>query len=343
MLQLQLPLPDFRVLQPNDRTWLEQAGIQQDLAAGEQLIQEGVPADSLYIVLAGRLMVSISHSQSEAEQEMARCGAGEIVGEFSLLDDRPPSASLTALEPSAVLAIPKRSLQTKLELDADFAARFYQEIAITLSVRLRSLSKLLAQSQIVPGQALRKVLFVFAILNDNDVDWMTTRGRREQSAAGTVLIQQGQPVDAIYMVLKGNLAVTFTTEVNGQPVEKEIARRASGEMVGEMSFVETGVASASIRCAENSLLLAIPQDLLWEKLGRDRGFATRFYQAMAIALVDRLREGLVQRGFGQRAYNQDEMLANDVDYEDEIELEVLEQTLLAGTRFKWMMNRLQGN
>ncbi|MDX2229929.1 MAG: cyclic nucleotide-binding domain-containing protein [Leptolyngbyaceae cyanobacterium bins.349] len=338
-----IPLPAFRVLQAEDRDWLEQTGTEQQLAPGDVLIQEGSPADCIYILLSGKVIVSISQSDSPEDQKIAECSAGEMLGEMSLIDDRPPSATVKAIEPSHVLVIPKRSLQTKLALDADFAARFYQEIAITLSVRLRSLSKLLAESHIIPGQALRKVLFVFAILNDNDIDWMTSQGRREQVAAGTILIQQGQPVEAVYIVLKGNLAVTFTTQVNGKSVEKEIARRASGEIVGEMSFVETGVASASIRCAENSLLLALPQDLLWEKLSRDRGFATRFYQAISIALVDRLREGLVQRGFGQRAYNQDEMLSSDVEYEDEIALDVLEQTLLAGTRFKWMINRLQGS
>lgn len=343
MEQTLTPLPSFKILQPEDCHWLGQTGNQQELATGAILVQEGTPTAFVYIVLKGTFTVSISQSQSEVEQEVACCSAGEMLGEMSLMDDRPPSATIRATEPSQVLAIAKRSLKTKLALDADFAARFYQELAITLSVRLRSLSKLLAQSQIVPGQALRKVLFVFAILNDNDIDWMTTCGRREQVTAGTVLIQQGQPVEAIYMVLKGNLAITFTVQVDGKPVEKEIARRASGEIVGEMSFVETGVASASIRCAENSLLLALPQALLWEKLSRDRGFATRFYQAISVALVDRLREGLVQRGFGQRAYNKDEMLSNDVEYEDEIELDVLEQTLLAGTRFKWMMNRLQGS
>lgn len=343
MEKILIPLPEFRVLQSEDCEWIEHTGIQQEVFAGDVLIQEGVPADYIYILLAGTLTVAISQSRFEADQDIAACKVGEILGEMSLIDDRLPSTSVRAVEPGYVLAIPKRSLKTKLELDSDFAARFYQEIAITLSIRLRSLSKLLAQSQIIPGQALRKVLFVFAILNDNDIDWMTTRGRREQVPAGTVLIQQGQSVEAVYILLKGNLAVTFTTEVNGNLVEKEIARRASGEIVGEMSFVETGVASASIRCAENSLLLALPQDLLWEKLQRDRGFATRFYQALSIALVDRLREGLVQRGFGQRAYNQDELLSNDVAYEDEIDLDILEQTLLAGTRFKWMMNRLQGN
>jgi bacteriocin-type transport-associated protein len=339
----EFPLPEFKVLQSEDCDWIQQVGMQRSLAVGEALIQEGVAADGLYLILDGQLQVSISQAGAEANHEIAGCQVGEWLGEMSLLDDRLPSATVSAIVPTVVWEIPRRVLKTKLGLDADFAARFYHELAITLSVRLRSLSKLLAQSQIVPGQALRKVLFLFAILNDNDVDWMTTYGRQEQSAAGTVLIQQGQAVEAIYMVLKGNLAVSFTVQVDGQTVEKEIARRASGEMVGEMSFVEAGVASASIRCAENSLLLALPQDVLWEKLKKDRGFATRFYQAMAIALVDRLREGLVQRGFGQLAYNKDEALADDVEYEDEIELEVLEQTLLAGTRFKWMMNRLQGS
>ncbi|KAM3113420.1 cyclic nucleotide-binding domain-containing protein [Phormidesmis sp. 146-33] len=286
MPQISTRLPNFKVLQSQDCDWLEQIAHPQDCPTHTVLIHEGITSDFVFLVLSGTFIVSISQSQFQTDQEIVRCGVGELLGEMSLLDDRPPSATVSAAEPSQVLAIPKRSLQTKLTLDTDFAARFYQEIAITLSVRLRSLSKLLAQSQIVPGQALRKVLFVFAILNDNDIDWMTTHGRREQITAGTVIIQQGQPVEAIYIVLKGNLAITFTVEIDGQPVEKEIARRASGEIVGEMSFVETGVASASIRCAEHSLLLALPQDLLWEKLKRDRGFATRFYQAISIGNKD---------------------------------------------------------
>jgi bacteriocin-type transport-associated protein len=343
MEQVLTQLPDFKVLQPVDCDWIGEIGIRKEISEGECLIKEGVSADAIYLLLTGGLQVSISQGDAQENQEIAICTVGEMVGEMSLLDDRLPSATVKATEPTIVFALPKRALKTKLDLDTDFAARFYHEVAIVLSVRLRSLSKLLAQSQIIPGQALRKVLFLFAILNDNDIDWMTKYGYQQQAAAGTVLIQQGKAVEAIYMVLKGNLAVSFTTQIEGQVVEKEIARRASGEMVGEMSFVETGVASASISCAENSLLLALPQDILWEKLKGDRGFASRFYQAMSVALVDRLREGLVQRGFGQLAYNKDEGLSDDVEYEDEIELDVLEQTLLAGTRFKWMMNRLQGS
>lgn len=336
-------LENLRILQPPDLEWISQTGTYQEVFVGTVLIQEGQPTDSIYFILEGTVAILISQHNSESDQEIARCGKGEIIGEMSFIDDRFPSATVKTVEPCQILALSKRNLQIQMERDPDFAARLYQEFAAILSSRLRNLSKLLAQSKIVPGQALRKVLFLFAILNDNDIDWMVTRGRKENAPAGTVLIQQDQPVEALYFLLQGNLAVIFSMIVDGKPVEKELARRASGEIVGEMSFVESGNASASIKCAENSLILAVPQELLREKFQSDRGFATRFYRAISLVLIDRLREGLIQRGFGQKAYSQDQELVDYIEYEDEIPLDVLEVTLLAGTRFKWMMNRLQGN
>jgi bacteriocin-type transport-associated protein len=332
---------NFKVLEPSDLDWIAQTGTPQDLPIGSTLIQEGRPADAIYLILHGIVSISISQANSAPDVEIVQSGNGEIVGEMSFIDDRLPSATVTTVAPTQVLSISKRQLQLKMERDADFAARLYQEFAIILSTRLRSLSKLLAQSKIVPGQALRKVLFLFAVLNDNDIDWLVTRGRKAELPAGTVLIQQDRPVEALYFLLKGNLAVLFSMMVDGQITERELARRASGEIVGEMSFVEAGDASASIKCAENSLILAIPQELLREKLQRDRGFATRFYRAISLVLIDRLREGVVQRGLGQKAYDRSESLAADIESEDEIPLDILEPTLLAGTRFKWMMNRLQ--
>lgn len=332
----------FKVLQPEDFAFIQQTATIKVVAADTVLIQEGKVGEFLYIVLDGTLQVSISQGNGNQDVEIARLSRGEIVGEMSFIDDRPPSATVKAFNSCQLLALPKQKLQLKVERDPDFAARFYHELAMKLSNRLRNMSSLLAQSKILPGQSLRKVLYLFAVLNDNDIDWLTTYGRKEKVPKGTVLIQQGEAVEAVYFLLKGAFAVVITLTVDGQVTEREIARRASGEIVGEMSFVEVGVASATIRCAENSFVLAIPQDLLREKLQRDRGFAMRFYRSLTIVLVDRLRDDLVRRGFGTQAYNQEQFLDN-VEYEDEIPLDVLELTLLAGTRFKWMMNRLRGN
>jgi CRP-like cAMP-binding protein len=334
-------LQGLQILEPQDVAWIESVGSVRTLLADDVLIHEGETADCLYFVLQGEVAIVISQ-EALPDEEIARCGVGEILGEMSFVDGRPASTTVKAVESCEVLQLPKQKLQMKVEQDLDFAARFYQELTMRLSTRLRNLSKLLAQSKVMPGQSLRKVLYLFAVLNDNDIDWLITNGRRDRLSTGTVLIEQGKTVEAFYFLLEGALAVLISLVVDGQPTEREIARRENGEIIGEMSFVEAGDASATIRCAEPSFLLAIPQAMLREKMQRDRGFATRFYQAIAIVLVDRLRDDLLRRGFGVRAYLQGQAVDDQYE-EDEIPLDVLEQTLLAGTRFKWMINRLKGN
>jgi len=120
-------------LADNDVEWLARAGERRDLAAGTVLIRRGQPITDFIIVLTGRLVVL-----GDNEAEIARLGAGEIVGEMSLLDHRPPSATARALEATTVLAIDRRRLQQKLEADTAFAARFYRALALFLSDRMRS-------------------------------------------------------------------------------------------------------------------------------------------------------------------------------------------------------------
>jgi hypothetical protein len=56
---------------------------------------------------------------------------------MSLVDGRPPSATVRARDDALVLAIPCERLKAKLQEDSGFAARFYKAIAIFLSDRLR--------------------------------------------------------------------------------------------------------------------------------------------------------------------------------------------------------------
>lgn len=42
-------------------------------------IQEGVPAEYLYILLASRVTVSISQRNAQADQEITDCGGGKSV------------------------------------------------------------------------------------------------------------------------------------------------------------------------------------------------------------------------------------------------------------------------
>ena len=125
-------------------------------------------------------------------------------------------------------------------------------------------------------------------------------------------------------------------------MSKEVAKLPNGEIVGEMSFVETGTASATVKAADRSLLLAVPQQQLSVKLQQNVGFASRFYRAIAAILVDRLRDQLMRRGFGRLAYKRGQSLEEDIEYEDELDLGMLEQTAIAGTRFDWLVKQMRG-
>ena len=79
---------------------------------------------------------------------------------------------------------------------------------------------------------MRKVLFLFGQLDDDDVEWLIGHGVTRQVAAGEILIRQGVRSDAVFILLEGHLSV-WLERGGGQ---REIARLNAGEIVGEMSF-----------------------------------------------------------------------------------------------------------
>ncbi|NET33060.1 MAG: cyclic nucleotide-binding domain-containing protein [Cyanothece sp. SIO1E1] len=333
--------PNLHVLTETDLNWLAETAQLEACQPGKVLIQLGQSSDSIYFLLDGVLSVSISADSSPGDkQELKQLSAGEMMGEMSFLDNHPPAATIQTLEPSKVLSVSKHKLSVKLDQDRDFAARFYQALALKLSNQLRELSDLLTQNQVTADLPLRKALLAFAVFNDSDIDWMIAHGIQEKVTPGTALITEGKPVEGVYILIEGTLTISITTQIEGKPVAREVGKSMKGEILGEMSFVETGLASATVRAAENALLLKLPRQKLASKLQADRRFATRFYRAIAVILANRWRDRLAQRGFSTLNQDLTEMLSEDVISEDELDFDVLENTALAGARFDWLIKSL---
>lgn len=123
----------FGQLADSDIDWLAKTGRRLRLPAKTFLIREGVAVGTLYILLEGQLSVVQSHPA----REVARLGAGEIVGEMSFVDARPPSATVVATSDVVVYAVSKPVLQEHIDCDVAFAARFYKAVATFLSDRIR--------------------------------------------------------------------------------------------------------------------------------------------------------------------------------------------------------------
>jgi CRP-like cAMP-binding protein len=131
---------------------------------------------------------------------------------------------------------------------------------------------------------MSKALVILSELNHRDIDWMINNGIQKQIEKGTILIYEGQPIDALYIVLHGNLSVSVAAVG-----DREIGCIGKGEVLGEMSFIDGRLPSATVKALDTALVLSIPKQKLSEKLEQDVLFALRFYRAVTKFLSSRLR------------------------------------------------------
>ena len=119
--------------------------------------------------------------------------------------------------------------------------------------------------------------------DDIDIEWLATHGNGLLAPRGKTQVREGQTLDSVFVRLDGELAVTTGS--------KQIATLYAGEVVGEISFVDSLPP------------LATAKDRLERKMDTDKKFAANFYHAIAIFLADRLRfdDGAVGIRRGQGA------------------------------------------
>src|SRR4051794_25546841 len=171
---------------------------------------------------------------------------------------------------------------------------------------------------------MRKALFFLGTLNDSDINWMATKGDRVEVPAGRRLIEEGEPISELFIVIDGTFSVT------AGEADRELARLHCGEILGEISFVDSRPPSATVTATENSVVLSIPRSLLQSKLTDDTPFASRFYRALAVFLADRLRATVATVGGGAKLES------------DELDTETLDNLTLAGARIDWLLSTLRG-
>ncbi|MEP7198404.1 MAG: ATP-binding protein [Chloroflexota bacterium] len=112
---------------------------------GQWLIRQGDPGGSLYIILDGEFEVTMKSGQQE--MVMAVRGPGEVIGEMSLLDKAPRSASVRALKTTHALMINHDAVYQLLTTSASAAMAMFH----TMTERQRSNEALMRQTEKMAG------------------------------------------------------------------------------------------------------------------------------------------------------------------------------------------------
>jgi CRP-like cAMP-binding protein len=176
---------------------------------------------------------------------------------------------------------------------------------------------------------MSKAVVILGELSDRDIDWMLANGSKQELPKEQVLITEGQPLNALYIVIDGTLKVYVASLGN-----REIGTIASGKVLGEMSFVDGRLPSATVKAIEDSVILSIPRQKLTEKLEQDVLFSLRFYRAITKFLSTRLR------GTVSRLGSEPDLLYEELE-NDEFSSEIKESSLTDNSRFALLIERLK--
>jgi CRP-like cAMP-binding protein len=172
---------------------------------------------------------------------------------------------------------------------------------------------------------MRKVLYILGQLSDSDIDWIAQSGKKIIHPVDTKLITFGEQNPMLYIVLDGELSVQTNTNF-------ELAKIFSGEILGEMSFIDSRPPSANVIVTMEASVLEISKDVLNEKLSQDPAFGSRFYRAIAMFLSQRMRNTISRMGYGDDKVEEDNI--------DELDTKVLDNVALAGARFERLMKKI---
>jgi CRP/FNR family cyclic AMP-dependent transcriptional regulator len=99
-------IPLFASLSETDQQNLTSLLRRKHLGKGELLFQQGDEGTALYIIVQGRIKISLSRRMDNVT--LAILGQGEFLGEMALLDDLPRSADAIALEDSQLYVLNRK-------------------------------------------------------------------------------------------------------------------------------------------------------------------------------------------------------------------------------------------
>ena len=116
-------IPFFASFDQSTLVWLARQLEPVHAQAGDTVIAEGDPGDGLYVLLSGRLRVSVTAAPSGEERVLHDLGRGAVIGEIALLSDRPRSATVRAVRDSDLLLLRTASFKALIEQNPGFLAQ----------------------------------------------------------------------------------------------------------------------------------------------------------------------------------------------------------------------------
>jgi CRP-like cAMP-binding protein len=147
---------------------------------GAPVVRQGDAGDSLFVVVEGRVEVSVHARGGGPEQRLATLGPGDYFGEMSLLTGAPRSATIRAAEETRLVVLRKDALRPLLVADPTVLERLSKTLARRQAERDDALHRAATAEYEGPGadrasQLLGLMRRFFGLIGGVDVNGRTAR------------------------------------------------------------------------------------------------------------------------------------------------------------------------
>ncbi|HGY5556797.1 MAG TPA: cyclic nucleotide-binding domain-containing protein [Prochlorococcus sp.] len=313
--------------------WIRSVSVVRNITSPCRLIEEGSMPDGLFVVESGSITVCTKQVDG-GKMQLASLDAGSLLGEMSWLEGRPAVASIDAVAGSRLLQIPMAALESINTSNALIGHHLYQVIAEKLALQVQGQNAWIHRVVSNDQEPLRKVLVLFAELEEKDIGWLARTGKRKRLLPGDVLLKEGDDVPSIFLLLAGEARISISE--NGSWRSVGSSRR--GELLGELTMLTPNAngATANVDTLTGLDLLVLDKQELMITLNADPSLAKRFYKGIASMLSQRSRDQLLSRGFAESSRMAEEMIDDE-----QLGLDQLSAISSAGLRFDWLCRQFQ--
>jgi CRP-like cAMP-binding protein len=131
-----------------------------------------------------------------------------------------------------------------------------------------------------------KKIRLFTDFTQEELEEVRKISRREKISQGEFAFEEGKPGETLILLDMGTLKLTKMTR---EGEDQELVQLGSGTSMGEMSFFDQELRSASGVAMENCQVTIIPIPALRSLLDKSPSMAAKFYKRIAMGIAQRLK------------------------------------------------------
>jgi CRP-like cAMP-binding protein len=270
------------------------------------VVRQGDTTQDAYWIERGS--IRIQRATSYGHFALAILSRGDLFGEAAFVDGSPRSGDAYSTGAVELLCFRAARLMPRLEEDPLLATALYWAFWRSLSGKLRrtneKLGRFFAQGTGARGDEAdaarsptgefridlrtKRELFTEQKLSPLEINLLASLSKERRLRPGENLFREGDPGDAMYVVLDGKVRISKQIPGIG---EEALGILERGDYFGEMALIDRQPRSADAKAHDaGAVVLSIPKELVDNLLDIRKVSAVRLLKLLCALVSKRLRE-----------------------------------------------------